>query len=57
MWNYSHLAPFSRTGFPACSTKSEFYCEAEKPVHKKLIEYGATSQIIDLDLIDPLVST
>jgi len=42
--HYSHLAPFSRTGFPACSTKSEFSCEAGKPVPKKLIENGATSQ-------------
>ena len=40
-----HLAPFSRTGFPACSTKSGFSCEAGKPVHKKLIEKGATSQL------------
>ena len=24
----SHLAPISRTGFPACSTKDEFSCGA-----------------------------
>src|SRR6476620_3404735 len=36
----------------ACSTKSEFYCGTGiLPVHKKLIENGATSQIIDLDFI------
>jgi hypothetical protein len=41
----SHLAPFSRTGFPACSTKSEFSCETGiLAVNKKLIENGATSQ-------------
>ena len=55
MWNYSHLAPFSRTGFPACEAKSEFYCGTGiLPVHKKLIENGATSQIIDLDFIIPI---
>jgi hypothetical protein len=42
----THILHHSRlTGFPACSTKSEFSCEAGKPVHKKLIENGATSQV------------
>jgi IS605 OrfB family transposase len=41
----SHLAPFSRTGFPACSTKDEFSCGMGiLPVHKKLVENGAISQ-------------
>jgi len=54
-WNYSYLAPFSRTGCPACSTKSEFDCGmGSLPVHKKLIENGARYKIIDLDLIIPI---
>jgi hypothetical protein len=41
----SHLAPFSITGFPACSTKSGFFVEwAREPVPKKLVENGARSQ-------------
>ena len=41
----SHLAPFSRTGFPACEAKSEFSCGTGiLPVHKKLIDNGATSR-------------
>ncbi len=39
----------------ACEAKSEFYCGTGiLPVHKKLIENGATSQIIDLDFIIPI---
>jgi len=55
MWNYSHLAPFSRTGKMPVKRRVNFIVEqAGKPVHKKLIEYGATSQIIDLDSIVPI---
>ena len=36
----------SATGFPACSTKSEFLVGwAGEPVHKRLIENGARSQL------------
>ena len=55
MWNYSHLAPFSRTGKMPVPQRVNFIVEqAGKPVHKKLIKYGATSQIIDLDSIVPI---
>jgi hypothetical protein len=41
----SHLAPFSRTGkMPVPQKNSLFVEQAGKPVHKKLIENGATSQ-------------
>ena len=41
----SHLAPFSRTGkMPVPQENSLFVEQAGKPVHKKLIENGATSQ-------------
>ena len=41
----SHLAPFSRTGkMPVKRENSLFVEQAGKPVHKKLIENGATSQ-------------
>ena len=44
-FRFSYILHHSRlTGFRACSTKSEFSCEAGKPVDKKLIENGATSQ-------------
>ncbi|MGB3263430.1 MAG: hypothetical protein WBA89_05680 [Microcoleus sp.] len=39
----SHLAPFSRTGCPACSTKDEFSCGVGiLPAHKKLVDNGAS---------------
>jgi len=41
----SHLAPFSRTGKMPVPQRVNFLVEqAGKPVHKKLIENGATSQ-------------
>jgi hypothetical protein len=44
---YSHLAAFSATGFPACSTKDEFSCGMGiLPVPKRLVENGARSQFL-----------
>jgi hypothetical protein len=41
----SHLAPFSRTGKMPVKRRVNFLVEqAGKPVHKKLIENGTTSQ-------------
>ena len=41
----SHIASFSITGFPACSTKNEFLVGwAGEPAHKSLIENGARFQ-------------
>jgi hypothetical protein len=43
----SHLAPFSLNRQDACSTRKFTLCGTGiLPVHKKLIENGATSQLI-----------
>ncbi|MEG4576863.1 hypothetical protein QUA56_29950 [Microcoleus sp. N3A4] len=42
----SHLAPFSRTGKMPVPQKINFLAsQAGEPVHKRLIENGATSQL------------